>query len=234
MKDVSQNPVVIIPGVLFWDTLYDTMKEVLAGYISKERVAVAPVTLVDWIGFPLSPEKSTNRVMKAVDRAVRDMEKKFPDEPVTLVAHSGGGTVAMIYLLEELFQGDVYHRARRVSKLVTLGTPFHTYEHYAKIKTDFIFSHLRKDFFERCRVVSVVCDKYHGNDQGSFVEKTCFKFYKSVQENGKVWGDGIVPAESCFLEGAENVTIADAGHLPTPHTRWYGTKEGIKQWIQWL
>ncbi len=234
MKEVSQNPVVIIPGVLFWDTLYDTMKEVLAGYISKERVAVAPVTLVDWIGFPPSPEKSTNRVMKAVDCAVRDMEKKFPDEPVTLVAHSGGGTVAMIYLLEELFQGDVYHRAGRVSKLVTLGTPFHTYEHYAKIKTDFIYRHLRKDFFERCRVVSVVCDKYHGNDKGSFVEKTCFKFYKSVQENGNVRGDGIVPVESCFLEGAENVTIADAGHLPTPHTRWYGTKEGIKQWIQWL
>jgi len=42
------------------------------------------------------------------------------------------------------------------------------------------------------------------------------------------------PAKSCFFEGAENVTIADAGHLPTPHTRWYGTKEGIKQWIQWL
>ncbi|MEI6757418.1 MAG: alpha/beta hydrolase, partial [Chlorobium sp.] len=29
-------------------------------------------------------------------------------------------------------------------------------------------------------------------------------------------------------------TIADAEHLPTPHTRWYGTKEGVEQWIQWL
>ncbi len=234
MKNVSQNPVVIIPGVLFWDTLYDTMKEVLAGYISSDRVVVAPVSLVDWIGFPPSPEKSTNRVMKAVDRAVREMERRFPDEPVTIVAHSGGGTVAMIYLLEQPFQGDVYHKAGRVAKLLTLGTPFHTCEHYAKIKTDFIFSHLQMDFFERCRVVSVVCDKYHGNDQGGFLEKTCFKFYKSVQEDGNVAGDGIVTVKSCFLEGAENVTIADAGHLPTPHTRWYGTKEGVKQWIQWL
>lgn len=234
MKDVSQNPVVIIPGVLFWDSLYDTMKEVLAGYISKERVVVAPVNLLDWVGFPPSPEKSTNRVMKAVDRAVRAMKRKFPDEPVTLVAHSGGGTVAMIYLLEKSFQGDVYRTGNQVGKLVTLGTPFHTHEYYAKIKTDFIFRHLQKDFFERCRVVSVVSDKYHGNHQGSFVEKMCYKFYQSVQEDGNVKGDGIVPAKSCFLEGAENVTIADAEHLPTPHTRWYGTKEGVEQWIQWL
>ena len=104
MKSVSPNPVVIIPGVLFWDTLYDTMKEELASYISRERVIVAPVSLVDWVGFPPSPEKSTNRVMKAVDRAVREMERRFPGEPVTLVAHSGGGTVAMIYLLEKPFQ----------------------------------------------------------------------------------------------------------------------------------
>ncbi|MEI6651978.1 MAG: alpha/beta hydrolase [Chlorobiaceae bacterium] len=201
MMTVPQNPVVIIPGVLFWDTLYDTMKEAIAVYIPQERVAVAPVSLVDWIGFSPSPERSTNRVMKVV---------------------------------ENFFQGDVYHPGRRVGKLITLGTPFHTHEHYAKIKTDFIFSHLTADFFERCHVVSVVCDKYYGNPEGSLVEKMCFRFYKSVLEEGNVRGDGIVPAQSCFLEGAENVTILDAEHLPTPYSRWYGTKEGVNQWIQWL
>ena len=231
---VPHNPVVIIPGVLFWDTLYDTMKEAIAVYIPQERVAVAPVTLVDWIGFPPSPERSTNRVMKVVDRTVREMGRKFPGEPITLVAHSGGGSVAMVYLLEKTFQGDVYHPGKHVGKLITLGTPFHTHEYYAKIKTDFIFSHLNADFFERCHVVSVVSDKYYGNPYGSIVEKMCFRFYKSVLDEGNMRGDGIVPAKSCFLEGAENVTIPDAEHLPTPYTRWYGTKEGVNQWIQWL
>jgi pimeloyl-ACP methyl ester carboxylesterase len=234
MKAVPQNPVVIIPGVLFWDSLYDVMKDALAEHLSKERIAIAPVSLIDWIGFPPSPEKSTNRVMKALDRSVREMERKFPGEPITLVAHSGGGTVAMIYLLEQPFQGDLYYPGKRIKKLITLGTPFHTHEHYAKIKTDFIFSHLHADFFDRVAVVSVVSDKYHGNSEGSFFEKTCYQFYKNVLEDGNVAGDGIVPAKSCFLEGAENVTIADAEHLPTPHTRWYGTKEGVEQWIQWL
>ena len=234
MRVIPQNPVVIIPGVLFWDSLYDIMKDALALYIPKEKIAIAPVSLVDWIGFPPSPEKSTNRVMKAVDGAVRKMERKFPGEPVTLLAHSGGGTVAMVYLLEKPFQGDVYDPGIRVGKLITLGTPFHTHEYYAKIKTDFIFKYLQPEFFTRYPVVSVVSDKYHGDSQGSLVERMCYKFYQSVQDDGNVGGDGIVPAKSCFLDGAENVTIADAEHLPTPHTRWYGTKEGVEQWIQWL
>jgi pimeloyl-ACP methyl ester carboxylesterase len=234
MKAVPQNPVVIIPGVLFWDSLYDVMRDALALYIPKEKIAIAPISLVDWIGFPPSPERSTNRVMKAVDGVVKKMERKFPGEPVTIVAHSGGGTVAMVYLLEKPFQGDVYNPGTRIGKLITLGTPFHTHEYYAKIKTDFIFKYLQSDFFTRYRIVSVVSDKYRGDSQGSFVEKMCYKFYQSVQDDGNVGGDGIVPAKSCFLEGAENVTIADAEHLPTPHTRWYGTKEGVEQWIQWL
>ncbi|MEI8186291.1 MAG: alpha/beta hydrolase [Chlorobiaceae bacterium] len=234
MNAVPQNPVVIIPGVLFWDSLYDIMKDALAVYIPKEKISIAPVSLVDWIGFPPSPEKSTNRVLKVLDSAVREMAEKFPGEPVTLVAHSGGGTVAMVYLLEKPFQGDVYHSGNLVGKLITLGTPFHTHEHYAKIKTDFIVKYLQSDFFTRFRVVSVVCDKFRGDWQGSFIEKMCYKFYQSVLEDGNVGGDGIVPAKSCFLEGAENITIADAEHLPTPRTRWYGTKEGVEQWIQWL
>jgi pimeloyl-ACP methyl ester carboxylesterase len=234
MIEVSKNPVVIIPGVFFWDSLYDSMKNALGEYIQQKRVTIAPVSLIDWIGFPPSLERSTNRVMKIVDRTVREMVHKFPDEPVTLVAHSGGGTVAMIYLLEQPFQGDVYHPGGRVGKLITLGTPFHSREYYARIKRDFIFTHLRPEFFDRYHVVSVVSDKYYGNLQGGFVEKACFKFYEGVLDDGNVAGDGIVPAKSCFLDGAENVTISDAEHLPTPLTRWYGTKEGVEQWIQWL
>jgi len=98
MKDVPQNPVVIIPGVLFWDSLYDIMKDALAEYLPAQRIAVAPVSFVDWIGFPPSPERSTNRVMKTVDGAVQEMQRKFPGEPVTLVAHSGGGSRWSIFL----------------------------------------------------------------------------------------------------------------------------------------
>ncbi|HCD36448.1 alpha/beta hydrolase [Chlorobium phaeovibrioides] len=232
--EVKENPVLIIPGVLFWDSLYGGMKEELSGYLPAGRVAVAPLSLSDWIGFPPSPERSTNRVMRVIDQSLAGLERKFPGEQVTLVAHSGGGTVAMVYLLERPFQGDRYEVGGRVGKLVTLGTPFHTSERYARLKTDFIERHLTPEFFMRHPVVSVVSNKYRGNMQGSFVEKLCYQFYRSVDGNGDTEGDGIVPAGSCFLEGAENVVVPDAEHLPTPHTRWYGTKEGVRQWIEWL
>ncbi|TCD48372.1 alpha/beta fold hydrolase [Chlorobium sp. N1] len=229
-----RGPVLIVPGVLFWDSLYEGMRLALAGRMPLERIEIAPVGFGDWVGFPPSPERSTNRVMKVIDRSLERLEERFPGEQVTIVAHSGGGTVAMVYLLEKPFQGEVYHRARQVSRLVTLGTPFHTHEQYAKLKTDFIERHLTPEFFRRIPVVSVVSDKYRGSMQGGFTEKMCHMFYRSTWGDGDASGDGIVPAESCRLQGARNVLIPDAEHLPTPHTRWYGTPEGVAQWAGWL
>ncbi|ABL65558.1 esterase/lipase family protein [Chlorobium phaeobacteroides] len=234
MSAVVHNPVVIIPGVLFWDSLYEVMKDALSSYMPRAKIAIAPVSFIDWVGFPPSPERSTNRVMAAIDKSVREMGRKYPGEPVTLIAHSGGGTVAMIYLLENSFQGDVYHPGESVGKLITLGTPFHTHEHYAKIKTDFIFKHITNDFFSRIQVITVASSQYSGDANGSVVEKMCYLFYKNVDTDGNVAGDGIIPAKSCVLEGATNIVIPHAEHLPTPHTMWYGTKEGVEQWIQWL
>lgn len=231
---IPQNPIVILPGVLFWDSLYAGMKKALASYIPQEKIAIVPVHVHDWIGFPPSPERSTNRVMAKLDRTIAGTRDRYPDEEITIVAHSGGGTVAMVYLLEQPFQGDVYGRSGSVGKLLALGTPFHTTEHYAKIKTDFINRHLTPGFFERCKVVSIVSDQYTGSLEKGFIERMCYMFYKNVSEKGDVRGDGIVPVKSCFLKGAENVTISGIEHLPTPHTNWYGTREGVEQWVQWL
>ena len=234
MSQTSQNPVVILPGVLFWDNLYAGMKKALAAYVPEEKIAVVPVNILDWIGFPPSPEQSTNRVMAALDRTVASVQQRYPDEKITIVAHSGGGTVALVYLLERPFQGDVYKRSSSVGKLITLGTPFQTTEYYARIKTDFISKHLSPGFFDRCKIVSVVSDRYTGSLEKGIVERMCYMFYKNVSEQGNIAGDGIVPVKSCFLKGAKNVTISGIEHLPTPHTTWYGTKEGIEQWVQWL
>lgn len=228
------NPVIIIPGVLFWSGLYGGMKDALATVMPRERIAIVPVNLVDWVGFPPSPERSTNRVMAALDRSVAMMQDRFPGEPITLVAHSGGGTIALVYLLEREFGGDVYHRRSAVGKLVTLGTPFVTEEYYARLKTDFIARHLEPSFFDECTVVSVVSDDYEGSLEKGMIERVCYHFYQNVNGEGRQKGDGVVPVTSCRLEGARNVVISGVEHMPTPNTRWYGTKEGVAKWIQWL
>ncbi len=234
MTETARNPVVILPGVLFWDTLYTGMKQALSAYVPKEKIFIVPVHVHDWIGFPPSPERSTNRVMIKLDRTIEAVQQRYPREKITIVAHSGGGTVAMVYLLQEPFQGDVYHRSASVGRMLALGTPFNSTEQYAKIKTDFIRKNLKPGFFYGCKVVSIVSDQYTGSLKKGFVERMCYMFYKNVTGEGAVAGDGIVPVKSCFLKGAENVTISGIEHLPTPHTSWYGTKEGIEKWIRWL
>ncbi|ACF14549.1 conserved hypothetical protein [Chloroherpeton thalassium ATCC 35110] len=234
MAEISGNPVVIIEGVGFWDSLYDEMKDALSAAVPKEKIFITPVSVIDWIGFPPSPERSTNRVMKSLDETLRRVAQAFPNEPVTLVAHSGGGTIAMIYLLGKSFQGDAYEPYPMIQKLITLGTPYHTLETYGKMKSDFIFEHLTPDFFQKIEVISITSDSWMGKQIGSVSEMASYYFYQNVSGRGDLPGDGIVTVESCTLDGARNVVIQGIEHLPTPNTPWYGASVGVKQWIEFL
>jgi triacylglycerol esterase/lipase EstA (alpha/beta hydrolase family) len=234
MAQQSQNPVVIIEGVGFWDSLYNETKDVLSTKIPSEKIFILPINALDWIGFPPSPERSTNRVMKVLDTTLKEVQAKYPDEPINIVAHSGGGTVAMIYLLGKPYQGDSYDQSYKINKLITLGTPFHSLETYGKMKSDFIFEHLDKSFFEKVPVVSVTSDAWEGKLGGKMSNIVSYYFYESVSGKGDLFGDGIVSVDSCKLDGAENVVLEGIEHLPTPMTPWYGAKIGVEQWMDHL
>jgi len=234
MAELSAHPVVIIEGVGFWDALYDEMKDALASAVPKEKIFILPISAFDWVGFPPSPDRATNRVMKALDGTLHQVEQKFPNEPVTLVAHSGGGTIALIYLLGKSFQGDVYEPYSMINKLITLGTPYHTHESFGKMKSDFIFEHITPEFFQKIEVISITSDSWMGKQIGSISEMASYYFYENVSGRGNLSGDGIVTVESCTLDGARNVVINGIEHLPTPNTPWYGAKIGVAQWIEFL
>lgn len=234
MAQQNHHPVVIVEGVAFWDSLYDEMKDFISKKVPKEKIFILPVNLIDWIGFPPSPEKSTNRVMKALDDTLKKVSAAFPGEPVNLVAHSGGGTVAMIYLLGKPYLGDVYEQNVPINKLITLGTPYHSLETYGKLKSDFIFKHLDETFFGKVPVVSLTSNAWEGKLGGSLSNVASYYFYESVSGKGNLFGDGIVTVESCTLSGAENVVLEGIEHLPTPNTPWYGAQVGVEQWIDFL
>ncbi len=223
------NPVVILAGVGLWSALYEEMKRNLATTIPPEKIFIVPITTLDWIGFPPSPERSTNRVMKCLHETIQKVETAFTNEPITLIAHSGGGTVAMIYLLGKSFQGDAYSN-KSIHKLITLGTPFQSIERYAKLKTDFITQHLTENFFERVEVISVASSFRRGNRSGSLQERLAFEFYRNTFGDGNSDGDGIVPIEACTLDSAKNVVVEGVEHLPAPFATWYGEKRAVEQW----
>ncbi len=234
MTQKNQNPVVIIEGVGFWDSLYEEMKECLSKKISAEKIFILPINVFDWVGFPPDPERSTNRVMKVLDNTLKDVQKRYPEEPINIVAHSGGGTIAMIYLLGIPYLGDAYNNSAKINKLLTLGTPYHSLETYGKLKSDFIFKHLDKTFFEKFPVISFTSNSWEGKLGDSLSNIASYYFYQSVSGKGELFGDGIVTVESCTLDGAENVILEGVEHLPTPMTPWYGAKIGVDQWMDYL
>lgn len=227
------NPVVILAGVGLWSALYEEMKRNLATMIPDEKIFIVPITTLDWVGFPPSPERSTNRVMTRLHETIQNVETRFPSETITLIAHSGGGTVAMIYLLGKSFQGDAYSN-KSIHKLITLGTPFKSIERYAKLKAEFINQHLTENFFDRVEVISVASSFRRGNRSGSLQERMAFEFYRNTFGDGHSDGDGIVPIEACTLDGAKHVVIEGVEHLPAPFATWYGAKRAVEQWQAFL
>lgn len=237
--------VLIVPGSALWASLFEETQTALCQtlHLPQDAVEIVPTTVLDWIGFPPTPERSTNRVMKLIDQTLRLLVSRYPEAPVTIVGHSGGGTAAMIFLLGKSFQGDCYSDAPgigAVKTLLTLGSPYHNVDRYGKEKSDFIFTHLSPDFLERVRVVSVASNSVSGKADGTLIERAAHFCYAQVTGKDEVKnmaGDGVVPTESCRLDGATNVVIEKSErieHLPSPPffplNRWYGSKNGVALW----
>lgn len=62
--------------------------------------------------------------------------------------------------------------------------------------------------------------------------------YKQVCGQADVWGDGVVPEISAFLDGATNVSLDGVYHSPVgskvPERPWYGSSGVLEQWVHYL
>ncbi|KAL8144394.1 hypothetical protein V2J09_017426 [Rumex salicifolius] len=62
--------------------------------------------------------------------------------------------------------------------------------------------------------------------------------YKQVCGRADVWGDGVVPEESAYLEGALNIGLEGIYHSPVGSDDvsrpWYGSPVVVEQWIEHL
>lgn len=60
---------------------------------------------------------------------------------------------------------------------------------------------------------------------------------KQVCGKANVWGDGVVPEESAYLEGALNISFDGVYHSPvgaSSERPWYGTVEVLDKWVHHL
>lgn len=192
-----------------------------------------------WAG-TLCPTPTVNWYLERITQAVDEAKEAAGTDKVTLVAHSAGGWMSRVWLLERQRMDDV-------SLLLTLGSPLRRPPSGAGV-----FDQTRgilKYVDERCpgpvdlaaaggKFVCLAGRYLKGSEQLSeFQGWVVGQGYKQVCGAADVWGDGITPVEWAHLDGAENVTLEGVYHSPvgaSAERPWYGSPGILEQWLSYL
>jgi hypothetical protein len=221
---MTSPPIVVVGGPASWPWRYREFARVLRE-ISGSEVHVAPITPLDWLmGRIRGYGQLVFEIASAVDRALLESDS----DKAVLVGHSGGGIACRVYVGgDPPYGGRRYSGYRRVSCLITLGTPHVVAE--------------RRNLAPITRVNELFPGALHepaglrylsvagGAADGETSSRTR-KRYERLVEDGRVAGDGLVPVESALLPGSETLVFYDLYHSHS-YRRWYGSdRETVERW----
>lgn len=221
---MANGPIIIVGGATWWPRSYTGLAEVLRD-VSGSEVHVAPITPLDWaLGSLRGFGQLVFEVASTVDRALLGSGSKR----AVLVGHSAGGLACRVYIGgEPPYGGRRYSGHRRVSHLITLGTPHAPtrQERLAPIaRVNELFPgtlHAESGL----RYLSVA-----GSAESGAASAKARKRYERFVEDGRVAGDGVVPVEAALLPGSESAVLDGLYHNRRLGT-WYGSdRETVGLW----
>ena len=258
-------PFVILPGFgndqMDYTTPLNLPAEVgLAGSLSRrgvKQVSVVPIVRSQWLNvargltdpkFVLGdaqPNGPTyNWYLQAAKRTVEDAVAAAPpnsDGRVVLLGHSAGGWLARTLCV---YLGDDWTK-QNVRGIVTLGSPHASPSSFTPGGTDQTrglipnVNRLAPGAFYADRgifYVTVSSKRVVGDADGTAAERNGYTSYNLILGRAQgVQGDGFVPIEAAFLDGAAQVTM-DCYHSggsadPWPKDNWYGAEQNIDGWL---
>jgi pimeloyl-ACP methyl ester carboxylesterase len=219
-----RDPIVLVGGLASWPGRYRELAEVLRE-ISGSEVYTTPLTPLDWLlGRLRGYGQLVFEVASVVDRALLESES----DKAILVGHSVGGIACRLYLGgNPPFGGRRYSGHRRVSRLITLGTP-----HVIAEKESLTFIARVNELFPGAlhepaglRYLSVA-----GAAADGAASARVRRRYERLVEDGRVAGDGVVPVDSALLPGSEALVLEDLYHNGY-YGRWYGSdRAAVERW----
>ncbi len=213
----AHGPIVVIGGHTSWPISYRRLARTLAD-VSGAQVHIVPITPLDWaLGHVRGYGQIAFEVASTVDRALLESDS----ERAVLVGHSAGGILARIYVGgDPPYGGRRYAGHRRVSHLITLGTP-----HSVSKKVRLAPINEANELFpgtlhDNIRYLCVAGAAVHGSSS-----RRARKRYERFVDDGRVPGDGKVPVQSALLPGAESLILDDV------YGRSYGSdREMVERW----
>jgi pimeloyl-ACP methyl ester carboxylesterase len=222
---MAHDPIVLVGGSAAWPRRYQGLAEVLRE-ISGSEVYTVPITPLDWL---LTRFRGYGQlafeVASAVDRALLESES----DRAVLVGHSMGGIACRVYLGgDPPFGGRRYSGHRRVSQLITLGTPHVITSKESSLTLITRVNELFPGALHKpagLRYLSVA-----GAAADGATSARVRKRYERILEDGRVAGDRIVPVESALLPGSETLVLEDLYHNGF-YGRWYGSDGAtVERW----
>lgn len=225
---MKPGPIVIVGGVTSWPRRYNAMARALRE-ISGSEVYVAKITPLDWLlGSIRGFGQLVFEIATTVDRALLESDSK----KAVLVGHSAGGVACRVYVGgDPPYGGRRYSGHRRVSHLITLGSPHNISGRNAERKNLAPITRVN-DLFPGAlhepaglNYLSVAGSAADGADSARTRKR-----YERFTDDGRVAGDGVVPVESALLPGAGSVVLDGVYHGPALG-RWYGSDpETVERW----
>jgi len=220
---MAGEPIIVVGGATWWPWSYRGFARILRE-LSGSEVHVARITPLDWaLGAIRGYGQLVFEVASTVDRALIGSESK----KVALIGHSAGGLACRVYLGgDPPYGGRRYSGHRRVSQLITLGTP-----HTTEKKSPALISRVN-DLFPGAlhkeaglRYLSVAGSAMDGASSAK-----ARRWYEWLSGDGRVAGDGVVPVSAALLPGSETEVLDGVCHNRR-FGRWYGSDpETVERW----
>ncbi len=209
-----------------WPAGYRRLARILAG-VSGSEVHVAPITPFDWVlGRLRGYGQLVFEVASTVDRALLESDS----DKAVLVGYSAGGILARVYIGgDPPYGGRRYSGHRRISHLITLGTPHNAPNRGVLAPIAEVNELFPSTLHSNIRYLCVAGDAVNGASSARVRKR-----YQHFNGDGRVGGDGEVPIQAALLPGAESLVLDGVYHgrlFGEVGGRWYGSdRETVERW----
>lgn len=222
----ASGPVVFVGGHMSWPVGYRRLARILAD-VSGSEVHVVPITPFDWaLGRLRGYGQLVFEVASTVDSALLESDSG----KAVLVGYSAGGILARAYVGgSPPYGGRRYSGHRRVSHLITLGTPHN-------VPNEGILAPIAEvnELFPGALHPGICYLCVTGDAADGVSSERIRRRYERFVGDGRVGGDGKVPVQSALLPGAESLVLDGVYHsrfFGGAGGRWYGSdRETVERW----